>query len=140
MPVSIETIKSPEQQDYDDLLKVYQDAPNWMLKERTPEELLAELLDEKNYILKAARFNDRLLGALSLRIQKPGLRVEHLVVRKVTRRRGVASRLLESVISVEERPLKFKVVQNTTTDLLLDKMGWVKKDKQDDGRYLWVVE
>lgn len=140
MPVIVETINAPEEQDYQDLLKIYQDAPNWMLDGETPEGLLGKVLETQNYTLMAGRFNDRLLGAITLRTGYQGSRLEHLVVRKVTRRKGVATRLLEHVISIGDYPIKFRAVQNSTTDLLLDKLGFSKTDDVKDKRYLWVKE
>jgi GNAT superfamily N-acetyltransferase len=94
MPVSIETVTDPSQQDRIDLAKIYADAPGWLMAPYTDATALIEagLADGS---LIAGRFNDRLLGAALLQRGAAHWRLSHLCVRKVTRRRGVGKRILE---------------------------------------------
>ncbi|BAN99345.1 hypothetical protein E05_45790 [Plautia stali symbiont] len=66
--------------------------------------------------LYAARFNDRLLGALRLEIRGTLGKITQLEVREVTRRRGVGQYLLEETIA-----------QNSALD-----HWWVADDGKDD--------
>ncbi|MBP2168696.1 GNAT superfamily N-acetyltransferase [Erwinia toletana] len=66
-----------------------------------PEKEIAALegtLDEQHR-LYAARFNDRLLGALMLEIGGTQGRIYALQVREVTRRRGVGHYLLQETVA-----------------------------------------
>ncbi|MEG1043117.1 MAG: acetyl-CoA sensor PanZ family protein, partial [Pseudomonas sp.] len=68
MPIVVETLTKPSQQDLQDLARLYADAPSWMLA--GPEQALALVsaaLEDGSLI--AARFNDRLLGAARLQRQ-----------------------------------------------------------------------
>jgi GNAT superfamily N-acetyltransferase len=94
MPVLVEIVSRPSAQDHTDLTKVYLDAPDWLL---TPyasgDALIAHGIGEGRLI--AGRFNDRLLGAALLTRGDDCWRLSHLCVRKVTRKRGVARRILD---------------------------------------------
>ncbi|EQM81290.1 acetyltransferase [Stutzerimonas stutzeri MF28] len=94
MPVSIEHITEPSQQDRIDLAKIFADAPAWLLAPYADAAALVEAgLTERSLI--AGRFNDRLLGAALLQRGASHWRLSHLCVRQVTRRRGVGRRILE---------------------------------------------
>ncbi|MCY1366816.1 PanD maturation factor [compost metagenome] len=94
MPVIVETLNSPSEQDRVDLAKIYADAPDWLL---VPYADAAALVEHglAEGLLVAGRFNDRLLGAALLVRGEQHWRLSHLCVRKVTRHRGVARRLVE---------------------------------------------
>lgn len=94
MPVFVEALTEPSQQDRIDLAKIFADAPPWLLEPYENAEALIEagLADGS---LIAGRFNDRLLGAALLQRGAAHWRLSHLCVRKVTRRRGVGKRILE---------------------------------------------
>lgn len=94
MPVYIERPTQLTEQDRQDLLKVYADAPDWLLPPFTDGAALIErsLADGS---LRVARFNGRLLGAARLRPQGEELRLSHICVRALTRERGVARRIFE---------------------------------------------
>ncbi|MHB0765720.1 aspartate 1-decarboxylase autocleavage activator PanM [Stutzerimonas sp. NM35] len=94
MPVFVETITEPSQQDLVDLAKIFADAPAWLLAPHANAEALiqAALADGS---LIAGRFNDRLLGAALLRRDTRHWRLSHLCVRKITRRRGVGKRIID---------------------------------------------
>lgn len=94
MPVYIETVTDPSQQDRVDLAKIFTDAPAWLLAPYADATALIEAgLADRSLI--AGRFNDRLLGAALLQRCAPHWRLSHLCVRKITRRRGVGKRILE---------------------------------------------
>jgi GNAT superfamily N-acetyltransferase len=96
MPVIVETLNSPSEQDRSDLVKIYADAPEWLL---TPYASTAELVEcgLADSLLVAGRFNDRLLGAALVTKGEQHWQLSHLCVRKVTRQRGVGRRLVEEV-------------------------------------------
>jgi GNAT superfamily N-acetyltransferase len=93
MPVLVEEISEPSSQDFIDLQKVFQDAPDWLLAPFTSREALIHTAIAEHRLL-AGRFNDRLLGAALLDKGEQHWRLSHLCVRAVTRKRGVARRLL----------------------------------------------
>ena len=64
MPVHLEHITQPTQQDWIDLGKIYTDAPQeWLTDASDIQASLQELLDQGEWLI-AGRFNARLLGAL----------------------------------------------------------------------------
>ncbi|MBV2133410.1 PanM family protein [Pseudomonas sp. MAP12] len=93
MPVIAEAVTQPSAQDRTDLEKIYADAPAWLL---APYPDAASLIDAGLAAgsLIAGRFNDRLLGAAWLAQDADGWQLSHLCVRKLTRGRGVAARLV----------------------------------------------
>jgi ribosomal protein S18 acetylase RimI-like enzyme len=94
MPVYVERPAQLTDQDRQDLLNVYADAPNWLLPPFADGAALIEqsLADGS---LRVARFNGRLLGAARLQPGGNFLRLSHLCVRALTRGRGVARRLVD---------------------------------------------
>jgi len=94
MPVVVQHLTQPSDQDRQDLLKIYADAPDWLL---APFADAAELVEQglAEGRLFAGRFNDRLLGAAWIEREGATWRLSRLCVRQITRRRGVARRLLE---------------------------------------------
>lgn len=96
MPVLVEEINEPSSQDLTDLNKVYQDAPEWLLAPfASRDELISSALANRQ--LMAGRFNDRLLAAAIVEKGEAAWQLSHLCVRTVTRKRGVARRLLAEV-------------------------------------------
>lgn len=93
MPIIVQTLKDATYQDQQDLQKIYRDAPQWLFTPFSAEaDLIETALADGSFI--AGRFNDRLLGAGRLHRQQDVWYLSHLCVRKVTRRRGVAERLV----------------------------------------------
>ncbi|MEX5664851.1 acetyl-CoA sensor PanZ family protein [Pseudomonas neuropathica] len=93
MPIVVQALKDASYQDQQDLQKIYRDAPEWLLAPFSGEaELIESALADGTLI--AGRFNDRLLGAARLQKHHDVWYLSHLCVRKVTRRRGVAERLV----------------------------------------------
>src|SRR5690606_3046809 len=94
MPVYIERPTQLTEQDRQELLKVYAEAPDWLLPPFTGGAALIERSLAAGS-LRVARFNGRLLGAARLRPQGEELRLSHICVRALTRERGVARRIFE---------------------------------------------
>ncbi|NBF01793.1 acetyl-CoA sensor PanZ family protein [Pseudomonas sp. Fl5BN2] len=93
MPILVESLRNASYQDQQDLQKIYQDAPDWLFApQRDAQDLIDSGLREGE--LLTARFNDRLLGAARLQRHSDGWHLSQLCVRRITRRRGVAERLL----------------------------------------------
>ena len=89
MKLTIQRISALTPQDRLDLAKVW------------PQIEISQLEADLNETqrLYAARFNDRLLGALQLTISGTQGKIVNLQVRDVTRRRGVGQYLLEETIA-----------------------------------------
>ncbi|UVK99106.1 PanM family protein [Pseudomonas sp. B21-048] len=93
MPIIVELLNPATYQDQQDLQKIYRDAPDWLFAPFTGEtQLIEDCLRDGSLI--AGRFNDRLLGAARLQRHQDVWHLSHLCVRKITRRRGVAERLV----------------------------------------------
>ncbi len=94
MPVYFESAEQPSAQDLADLEKIYLDAPSWLL---LPFADAAGLIQHglSQNTLVTARFNSRLLGAALLDKQTDRWLLSHLCVRELTRKRGVARRMLD---------------------------------------------
>ena len=93
MPIIVEPLNQATAQDRQDLQKIYHDAPDWLF---APFSGQAQLIEDglRDGTLIAGRFNDRLLGAARLQRHQDAWHLSHLCVRKITRRRGVAERLV----------------------------------------------
>ena len=98
MPVHIEWIESPSEQDWLDLEKLYNDAPNQWFEGLSDHTALAYIAAKKqqDYKVVAGRFNDRLIVAATLKAQQgqSSYLLEELCVRSATRKRGVARQML----------------------------------------------
>ena len=93
MPIIVELLNQATYQDQQDLQKIYRDAPDWLFAPFTGEtQLIEDCLQDGSLI--AGRFNDRLLGAARLQRHQDVWHLSQLCVRKITRRRGVAERLV----------------------------------------------
>ena len=98
MPVHIEWIESPSEQDWLDLEKLYKDAPSeWFegVCEHTAQDYIA-IKKQQDCKVVAGRFNDRLIVAATLKAQQGqnSYLLEELCVRGATRGRGVARQML----------------------------------------------
>lgn len=93
MPIVVESLHHVSYQDQQDLQKIYQDAPHWLFAPLSDAGQLIETgLGDGSLI--AGRFNDRLLGAARLQRHQAVWHLSQLCVRSITRRRGVAERLV----------------------------------------------
>ncbi|MHA3736111.1 acetyl-CoA sensor PanZ family protein [Pseudomonas sp. Eth.TT006] len=93
MPVIVQVLEDASYQDQQDLQKIYRDAPQWLFAPYSGDSQLIESCLADGSLI-AGRFNDRLLGAARLTRHDAVWYLSHLCVRKVTRRRGVAERLV----------------------------------------------
>ncbi|EJM14779.1 acetyltransferase (GNAT) family protein [Pseudomonas sp. GM18] len=93
MPIIVELLNQATYQDQQDLQKIYRDAPDWLFAPFTGDAGLIESCLRDGSLI-AGRFNDRLLGAARLQRHHDTWHLSHLCVRKITRRRGVAERLV----------------------------------------------
>jgi len=94
MPVHLEHISQPTEQDWIDLGKIYTDAPQeWLSNASDIKASLQQLLDKGTWLI-AGRFNSRLLGALQAEKDGNNIILRHFCVRKVTINRGVAHQML----------------------------------------------
>ncbi|WP_335943736.1 aspartate 1-decarboxylase autocleavage activator PanM [Pseudomonas sp. G166] len=93
MPIVVEHLNEATGQDQQDLHKIYRDAPTWLFEPFVDAaQLIQGSLEDGSLI--AARFNDRLLGAARLQRHQDTWHLSHMCVRNITRRRGVAERLV----------------------------------------------
>ena len=116
MPVYFESAEQPSAQDLADLEKIYADAPAWLL---TPYADAAALIEHglASDSLVTARFNSRLLGAALLDKQPGTWTLSHLCVRALTRKRGVARRVLEEATRLAteaQATLQVSIAQDQT--------------------------
>ena len=95
MPVHMEWIESPTEQDWIDLEKLYKEAPShWFEGEANPQGY-GQIKRDAGYMWVAGRFNDRLIAAATLKVDADGnTLIDDLCVRKVTQDRGVAKQLI----------------------------------------------
>ena len=93
MPIIVEPLNQATSQDRQDLQKIYHAAPDWLF---APFSGQAQLIEDclRDGTLIAGRFNDRLLGAARLQRHQDAWHLSQICVRKITRRRGVAERLV----------------------------------------------
>lgn len=96
MPVYLEWVEQPSEQDRVDLDKLYKEVPSQWLEQYTAENAQDYVAKHDGIQLKLAggRFNDRLISAASLQQHGESYVIRHLAVRSVTRERGVAHQML----------------------------------------------
>lgn len=97
MPVYFESAEQPSKQDLADLEKIYLDAPDWLISPFADATALIQHGLSQNTLV-TARFNNRLLGAALLDKQADRWLLSHLCVRALTRKRGVARRLVQEAV------------------------------------------
>ncbi len=99
MPVHLEWIEAPSEQDWIDLNKLYKEAPTGWCdadSEHPAQSYLAQK-QQQGYKIAAGRFNDRLIVAAAIKVNSEKVNayfIEDLCVRALTRERGVAKQLL----------------------------------------------
>ncbi len=128
MPVIAEALQTPSEQEWLDLEKLYQDYPEPF----RVEELRRLLSANPATRLFVARFNDRILGALTLATTGSNNTIDHLCVRAVTRRRGVARDLLRQMLAAAEGSsfLLNSCREEATLEALLNPFGFVRQGNQ----------
>lgn len=93
MPVYLEKVTKASEQDIIDLEKIYCDFPGDVKASELQKQ------SDSQHLLFAARFNDRLLGAMQVVFQDEVAQINYLCVREVTRKRHVARDMLRLLIS-----------------------------------------
>ncbi|ROM63868.1 GNAT family N-acetyltransferase [Pseudomonas brassicacearum] len=113
MPIVVEHLNEANCQDQQDLHKIYRDAPAWLFEAfDDATQLIQGCLEDGSLI--AARFNDRLLGAARLQRHQNVWHLSQMCVRNVTRRRGVAERLVsEARRTAEENGAELRLLAPT---------------------------
>ncbi len=127
MPLVLEIINRPEDEDLLDLEKIYADYP--AAGEIRPWQ--QRQLDCNNTLV-GGRFNDRLIAACWLGPANPERAINNLCVRKLTRRRGVARQLLTLLIAHKDAPLAIDISACPEIQPLLEELGF----KAEQGRWL----
>jgi len=132
MPIISTLVQNPSPQDRTDIHKIFKDYPEPV----SPADVDAWLNSGELY---AASFNDRLLGACRLVSHADHWQVDFLCVRKVTRRRGVAYKLvldLQALAQQSGRTLFCHVpaTLDGAATHLLTKMGLTPRE---DNQYFW---
>ncbi len=97
MPVHLEHISQPTDQDWIDLGKIYTDAPQEWLSDSTDIKSSLQALLDNDYWFIAGRFNSRLLGAMQAKKDGINITLNHFCVRNVTINRGVAHQMLHHI-------------------------------------------
>lgn len=87
MKLTIIRLDTFSDQDHIDLAKIW------------PEYSASSLKVDETHRIYAARFNERLLGAVRVTLRGPQGALDSLRVRDITRRRGVGQYLLEEVLA-----------------------------------------
>lgn len=94
MPVHLEHVTQPSEQDWIDLGKIYSDAPQeWLNDPSDIKSSIQALLDQGTWFI-SGRFNARLLGAMKAEQKDNEITLSHFCVRKITVNRGVAHQML----------------------------------------------
>jgi hypothetical protein len=129
MPIVIEQVTTPSAQDRQDLQKIYQDYP-FPLGEELDNWLDQQIAKQH---LWAGRFNDRLLVAATLAGNGHTMELDHLCVRKLTRRRGTASQFLTLLARLQDHALSINTsVTPEVLEPLLEQNGF-----QQQADFLW---
>ncbi len=133
MPVTLENIKKPTEQDLIDLNKIYLDYPGelrWTALEK-------ELEKSPAITLYGARFNARLLAAISFTEYENHIELNHLCVRKVTRQRHVARDLLR--LSMAQAPAKKLIFNSCLEDEGLTQLLLQAGFSQNESQFIYTV-
>lgn len=94
MPVQLEHITQPSDQDWIDLGKIYAEGPQqWLADSSNIKASIQPLIDQGTWLI-AGRFNSRLLGAMQAQKEGKIINLQHFCVREITRHRGVAHQML----------------------------------------------
>lgn len=96
MPVHLEWVSSPSEQDLVDLNKLLAEAPAEWLPTHSEDLATDYLLQAKanNQKIAAGRFNDRLIATALVRSIDENDAIDQMLVRSITRDRGVAKQML----------------------------------------------
>ena len=130
MPVHLEHISQPTEQDWIDLGKIYSDAPQeWLSDASNIQASLQQLLDQGTWLI-AGRFNARLLGALKAVKEGNTIYLSHFCVRKITINRGVAHQMLHHMSTWADENGYTLIAQDVPQEFAtaLKNRGFISKD------------
>ena len=117
MPVHMEWIESPSEQDWVDLNKLYKEAPAHWFATQGDARAYIDAKTSASYQLLAGRFNDRLISAAALKpCGQNSFEIEDLCVRQVTQERGVAKQLLVRICQWADESQNELKVRDETND------------------------
>jgi len=129
--------------------KTLEEQPSWLVDlNKIYTEVLAEnaqtfvteALMQPNNWFAGGLFNDHLLGAVLVTEEADSWQLTHLSVRKVTQRRGVATRLLNLLVveaSKNNRPLYLMDAEaNVPVRALATKLGYIHTSAAEG----WVLK
>ncbi len=99
LPVHLEWVESPSEQDWIDLNKLYKDSPSDWCDDQSENRAQTYVAhkQQQGYKVAAGRFNDRLIvvAALKVNVEKVNAYyIDDMCVRALTRERGVAKQLM----------------------------------------------
>lgn len=117
MPVIAERITQPSKQDLIDLDKTCEGDKQW----------LHDALASGDWLI-GGRFNDRLVAAFLLKNAENHWQLQHLQVRAITRRRGVARQTLRSALTTLplERPVSVNLSEHPWLESLFVELGFTQ--------------
>ena len=109
MPVILRKVTSPEGQDHIDLTKTFGELQELIIADQVvnnspenTEQLLQAYSKPDSHWIACAFFNDRIIGAMTVEESTGQFKINNLVIRKVTRDRGVGHRLLDLTLAEAE--------------------------------------
>lgn len=129
MPIQLEHISQPTEQDWIDLGKIYSDGPQeWLSDPSDIKASLQPLLDQQNWLI-AGRFNSRLLGAMEAKKDGNIITLQHFCVRNITRNRGVAHQIFHYIVKWADENAYTLITKELPSELIesLQKRGFSKK-------------
>lgn len=130
MPVQLEHISQPTEQDWIDLGKIYADAPQeWLSDTSDIKASLQPLLDQQTWLI-AGRFNSRLLGAMQASKEDNNVILQHLCVRNITTNRGVAHQIMHHLNGWADENGYTLIAKDLPVELenSLKNRGFIEKD------------
>lgn len=143
MPVLLQTLQQTSDPALlEQLNKIYQDAEPERLKlpgqtqGQPVDKFIQDVLNDDQRTFYCALFNERLIGALVTEQESETLwAISHLCVRKVTRRRGVGSRLLAlTLMAAKEAGVTISAPAHalmTPDHIILQRMGYQLTEQGD---------
>ena len=131
MPVHMEWIESPSEQDWVDLNKLYKEAPAHWFATQGDASTYIDAKTSASYQLLAGRFNDRLISAAALKPSgQSSFEIEDLCVRQVTQERGVAKQLLVRICQwADESQNVLKVRDEANDYATLAQFGFMRQNE-----------
>lgn len=120
MPVYLEWVEQPSEQDWIDLEKLYKETPASWFEELGVDSVqgyVAFYQGDQQDRLAAGRFNDRLISTARLKATEEGYDISQLCVRSVTRQRGVAHQMMIRLAQWADEQACSLTVQDSASEL-----------------------